>query len=188
MLISLADQLPELLPEALAAIAEIYDDDDHTNILEVLVEKLLPHDGSLNQVSESFANLERATLINADLSKVDLRRGNLRKTNFNKANLERAFLNNADLTQAKLIETNLRYANLRDANLVNARFIGANLTDSNLIGANLIDADLSGANVKNAKFGHNQGISDEMRRNLEQRGAIFVDEPPREDSRVLVPV
>ncbi|AFY55655.1 putative low-complexity protein [Rivularia sp. PCC 7116] len=190
VLIALSDKLPELLPEALAAIREIHilNNYGRKNLLQAFVEKLLPHDSSLNQVSQSFANLEGAILINADLSKVDLRRGNLRKANFNNANLEGAFLNNADLSQAKLIQTNLRYANLRDAHFVNATLIGANLANANLIGANLIDADLSGANVENAKFGHNQGISDDMRRNLEGRGAIFVDEPPREDSRVLVSV
>ena len=228
VLISLADKLPELLTEALAAAREIKYEKYRANVLQVLVKKLLPHEASLNQVSQSFANLEGATLINVDLIKVDLRGGNLKKANFNNANLERAFLNNADLSQAKLIETNLiytnlresnlrkanlnnanleraflnradlsqakliqtklMYANLRDAKLVNATLIGANLANANLIGANLIDADLIGANVKNARFGHNQGISIDMKRNLKQRGAIFVDDPPREDSRVLVPV
>ncbi|MGB3695170.1 MAG: pentapeptide repeat-containing protein [Spirulinaceae cyanobacterium] len=59
--------------------------------------------------------------------------------------------------------------------------MGANLTEANLIGA-----DLSGANVHEAKFGDNQGISETIKRDLIQRGAIFEDSPG-DRAKVLVP-
>jgi uncharacterized protein YjbI with pentapeptide repeats len=72
-----------------------------------------------------------------------------------------------------LTDTDLSYANLDAANLKGARLVRANLRDSKLLGANLIEADLSGANVKNARFGNNLGISEEMKLELIRRGAIF---------------
>ncbi|NJO65937.1 MAG: pentapeptide repeat-containing protein [Richelia sp. RM2_1_2] len=64
-----------------------------------------------------------------------------------------------------------------DVNLFNINLRGANLRGANLRGANLGGANFSGANVKNAQFRDNQGISEEMRYGLTQRGAIFEDSP-----------
>ena len=47
-------------------------------------------------------------------------------------------------------------------------------------------ADLSGVNVNKAKFSYNQGISEAMKRDLIQRGAIFEDSPG-DRAKVLVP-
>lgn len=75
---------------------------------------------------------------------------------------------------------------MRGANLIRANLIGSDLKNASLIGANLIDADLSGANVEKARFGNNQGISEPIKLDLIRRGAIFVGEPPTQESRVLV--
>ncbi len=82
-----------------------------------------------------------------------------------------ANLSGANLTQADLSETSLIDANLRDANLISA----------NLSATNLIDAE-----VKNARFGNNLGLSDQMRHNLIERGAIFEETPDTAQSRERV--
>ena len=53
---------------------------------------------------------------------------------------------------------------------------------------NLSDADLSGVNVSNARFRDNLGISESMKRDLIQRGAVFEDSPPGDRSGVLTSV
>jgi Pentapeptide repeats (8 copies) len=55
----------------------------------------------------------------------------------------------------------------------------ANLSRANLSDANLSDANLIDANVKNARFGNNQGISEPIKRDLIQKGAIFEDSQER---------
>jgi len=174
-----------VLPEALAAAREIQDEYFRASALRALAEKLPSHT-CLSNASLSCANFNYATLINANLSQTDLRHGNFKGANLNHANLSRALLNRADLSDTKLINTNLSCAYLRDANLVRANLIGSNLKDANLIAANLIDADLSGTKVEKARFGNNQGISVPMKLDLIRRGAIFVGEPPTQDSRVLI--
>ncbi|MBD2169576.1 pentapeptide repeat-containing protein, partial [Calothrix membranacea FACHB-236] len=54
---------------------------------------------------------------------------------------------------------------------------GADLSRANLIGANLSGADLSRAVVKNARFGRNLGLTEDIERDLIRRGAIFEDSP-----------
>ncbi|MHC5721794.1 MAG: pentapeptide repeat-containing protein, partial [Nostoc sp.] len=73
------------------------------------------------------------------------------------------------------------------ADLSNTRLINTNLSGANLRDANLVHADLSDANVEKARFGNNQGISEKIKDDLIRRGAIFIGEPPTQDSRVLVP-
>jgi uncharacterized protein YjbI with pentapeptide repeats len=53
----------------------------------------------------------------------------------------------------------------------------ADLSSADLSGVNLTFADLSHANVKQAKFGKNSGLTEEMKLDLERRGAIFEDSP-----------
>jgi hypothetical protein len=134
----------------------------------------------------SCAKFNYATLINTNLDQADLRYGNFKGANLSYANLSRAFLNRADLNDTRLINTNLSGTYLRDASLIGANLIGSNLKDASLINANLIDADLSGANVEKARFGNNQGITKSMKDELIKRGAIFVGEPPTQDSIILV--
>jgi uncharacterized protein YjbI with pentapeptide repeats len=74
------------------------------------------------------------------------------------------------LTNVSLSGANLVRANLSDANLS-----GANLSDANLSGANLSGANLSGAVVEKARFGANLGLTEEMKLDLKQRGAVFED-------------
>jgi tetratricopeptide (TPR) repeat protein len=107
--------------------------------------------------------------------------------------LEYADLSGADLSYINLSDMNLSGANLFSVNLFSAdlsdtKLNGVNLSDANLSFANLSDADLSDANVDNTKFRYNQGISESMRQNLIDRGAIFEDAPgDRSESQTLVP-
>jgi hypothetical protein len=65
----------------------------------------------------------------------------------------------------------------RDLNLSNADLSGANLRDLDLVGANLTNADLTKADVTGTRFGNNSGLPDTDKRNLQSRGAIFLDLP-----------
>jgi uncharacterized protein YjbI with pentapeptide repeats/DNA-binding Xre family transcriptional regulator len=138
----------------------------------------------------SWCDLSGATLFNADLSDTDLRGSNLINTDLTRVNMRSANLSSADLSSfelknANLMCANLNRANLRDtdlsdSNLSGANLIDADLTDSNLCSAQLFNADLNGAilygaDVKNTKFGNNLGISESMKLDLIQRGAIFTD-------------
>ncbi len=153
----------------------------------------------------SRANLSHAHLIGADLIGANLIGANLIGANLSRAYLLDAHLNSvlidvklidvklsganlsdANLSGADLSDTNLRDANLSDANLSDANLSDANLSDANLSGANLSDANLSRANVKNARFGNNQGISEPIKRDLIQKGAIFEDSPG-DRSSILLP-
>jgi uncharacterized protein YjbI with pentapeptide repeats len=89
-------------------------------------------------------------------------------------------------------KTDLAGADLRETNLSRADLSGADLSDANLRHANLrsailSSADLSGADVKDARFGEGEGLSQETKRDLAKRGAIFDDAPgDRESSYVPV--
>ena len=107
------------------------------------------------------------------------------------AQLFRNILRNANPRDADLIGANLCFANLSNEDLSNADLRDANLSNANLIRANLIranlsNADLQGANVENTRFRYNRGISESMKRDLINRGAIFEDSPD-EHSRILAP-
>jgi uncharacterized protein YjbI with pentapeptide repeats len=73
---------------------------------------------------------------------VNLERANLVEANLSYGNLERAVLTGANLGWANLSRVNLEKANLAEANLS-----GANLDDARLHGANLSGAFLLGARV-----------------------------------------
>jgi uncharacterized protein YjbI with pentapeptide repeats len=74
-----------------------------------------------------------------------------------------------------LSKTNLSEADLSDANL-----IGADLSEAYLIETNFNAAKLDGAIVELAHFGSNQGISEKLKQELIDRGAIFEDSPGKE--------
>ena len=59
-------------------------------------------------------------------------------------------------------------------NLRHADLIGANLKDLDLRGMDLTDADLTDADVTGTLFGNNPGLTEEVKRDLQQRGAIFL--------------
>jgi len=117
-------------------------------------------------------NLAGADLSGADLSGADLSGADLSGADLIDANLRGANLRGADLSGAYLSGANLRRADLSGAYLSGAYLSGANLID-----AYLIDADLSDVTVKNAQFGDNLGITEDIKRELKQRGAIFKDSP-----------
>ncbi|MEB3281779.1 MAG: pentapeptide repeat-containing protein [Lyngbya sp.] len=134
---------------------------------------------NLYRVNLTQANLTAANLRNANLSEGNLKNANLSNANLNSAILRRVNLNravmigaqicNADLTRAKLVEVdlseaNLGYAQIRHANLTKAKLFNTNLRDANLFGSNVIDAI-----VKQAKFGNNSGLSDDVRQCLKLR-------------------
>ena len=92
------------------------------------------------------------------------------------------------LCSASLRGANLSSANLTDADLSDADLSNADLTGAYLRGADLSNVDLKIANVINATFGSNRGISESMKQDLIDRGAIFEDAPgDRSESRTLVP-
>jgi uncharacterized protein YjbI with pentapeptide repeats/DNA-binding Xre family transcriptional regulator len=154
-------------------------------------------DVNLSDVNLSSADLSSADLSGADLSGADLFNANLSGADLINSNLSGAYLINSNLSGAdlsdanlsgvylinsNLINSNLINADLSGANLINADLRGADLINSNLINANLRGADLRGvnlrgANVKETRFGENQGISESMKLDLQQRGAIFEDAP-----------
>jgi uncharacterized protein YjbI with pentapeptide repeats len=144
-------------------------------------------DANLSGAKLRRANLRRADLILANLSSADLSSVNLSDTNLSGADLRRADLSSADLSSVNLSNANLSSAdlssvNLRRANLRRANLRRANLRHANLILANLSGADLSGANLRRAKvnkaqFEKNLGLTEEMKLDLKQRGAIFEDSP-----------
>ena len=120
---------------------------------------------NLSKVDLSGANLYRSNLRGTDLTDADLSEANLSGANLSGADLSGAYLENANLSY-----TDLHRASLALANLGSADLCGANLRDTNLSNANL-----SGAKVKSARFGNNPGLSQELKENLRQRGAIFED-------------
>ncbi|MDZ8068962.1 MAG: pentapeptide repeat-containing protein [Nostoc sp. DedQUE08] len=145
------------------------------------------------------ANLIDANLIGADLSYADLSYANLDGANLIGANLSNADLMDANLSSANLRRSNLRRANLSSANLRRANLSSANpidddhslffmysytdfsdadLSNADLTGAMLGDANLSGAIVANALFRYTLGLTEDTKRDLERRGAIFGDRPP----------
>jgi uncharacterized protein YjbI with pentapeptide repeats len=150
-------------------------------------------DSILRGANLSEANLERANLNKADLSFAILRGANLKGVkNLSEANLSSTDLSDSDLSGfdlsrvnlngAKLNQTDLSNAKLNGASLIGAKLngaslIGADLSDANLNEADISIADLRNANVKNTRFGDNLGISEDMKRDLKTRGAIFEDSP-----------
>ena len=155
-------------------------------------------DANLSHANLSGANINQETQISGkwrlvwkivnqgafsrDLNNADLGDAYLKDANLSGANLSGAYLRDADLRGADLSGAYLSGANLSGADLSGAYLSGANLSGAYLSGAYLSGANLSGAIVANALFGGSRGLTEEMKRDLEQRGAIFGDRPP-----VLIP-
>lgn len=118
---------------------------------------------SLSAVDFSSANLPAANFRGANLDDADFSDANLQNAKFGGADLSGAFLGNADLSGADLYRASLALANLS----------GADLSRANLLEVNLTNANFSGANVKSARFGNNSGLAEDVKVNLQQRGAIF---------------
>ena len=133
-------------------------------------------------------NLSGADLDYADLSRADLSLANLSNAKLTNVKLSRADLSSANLSNALLMDSDLSFADLSGADLSGTDLISANLSNANLSNANLSNANLtetilSSAKVENAQFGKNPGISEDVKCELEKRGAIF---PPGEPILALV--
>ncbi|QKQ75599.1 pentapeptide repeat-containing protein [Nostoc sp. TCL240-02] len=138
---------------------------------------------NLSAANLSAANLVDANLVDANLSAANLVDANLNHANLNRANLVDANLNHANLNRANLVDANLNHANLNHANLNRANLVDANLSAANLVDANLSDAILTDAIlestiVMDALFDGSIGLTEDMKRDLERRGAVFGDRPP----------
>ena len=96
------------------------------------------------------ANLEEASLINAELGFANLKHANLRGAILYGANLDHAILSDASLIHADLTRAVLTNALLVNADFSNARLAEANLDHAILSDASLILADLSRAVLTNA--------------------------------------
>ena len=120
---------------------------------------------SLNGLDLSGVNFAATNLRGANLSDADL----------SEANLNGATLKGADLSGAYLGNANLRNADLHRASLALANLGGADLSGANLLFVNLSNANLSSIRVEGAIFGHNPGLTEAIKLNLQQRGAIFQD-------------
>jgi uncharacterized protein YjbI with pentapeptide repeats len=120
--------------------------------------------GSLSGLQLSGAILDHVNLRGADLTDIDLSEAKLRGARLSGADLSGAYLENVDLRDSDLHSASLALANL----------IGADLRSANLQQTNLSNANLTSALVEQAKFANNLGISEEMRQNLQARGAIFL--------------
>ncbi len=150
---------------------------------------------NLCSVDLSGADLRGADLRGADLSDADLSEANLSKTNLGGADLSGALLSNANLTEANLHRVSLALANLSGADLSGANLSDANLSNANLSNADLSNADLSnadlsnaglaltnlkGANfhntkVDNARLWHDASLSEKIKQDLINHGAVFED-------------
>jgi|GEM_PF-6494532 len=144
----------------------------------------------------NLLGLDPKDLAGADLSGTDLRGAifsrailggaNLRGADLSHANLRGADLRGANLSggRIRLISAgaDLNRAKLRGANLRGADLSGANLGGANLRGADLRGANLRGAAVTSARFGDNKGITQGMKQDLIEQGAIFEDSPGERSS------
>lgn len=140
----------------------------------------------LSHVNLCYANLCYANLSHANLRSAELRRSKLHHANLSEANLDRANLtyaslkgtnlSGADLTRVDLSGGNLSDADLSNALLRHVNLNGTNLSNANLSGANLFGTNLSRAKVKGTYFSKNSGLSEEMKLELEQQGAIIEEE------------
>jgi uncharacterized protein YjbI with pentapeptide repeats/transcriptional regulator with XRE-family HTH domain len=130
---------------------------------------------NLSDVNLRSVNLSGVNLSGVNLSGADLSRAILSDASLIRADLSRAILFGANLSGAYLNGANLISAILTDTNLSGADLSGANLSGAYLNGANLSRAYLIGAVVEKAQFGDNLGLTEEIKLDLKQRGAIFED-------------
>lgn len=133
---------------------------------------------NLSGANLCYANLSYANLRNIQLSYSKLHHTNLSSANLDRANLIQASLKDANLSGADLTRVDLSNANLKGTDLSNAvlrhvNLNGANLSNANLRGANLFGTNLSRAQVTGAHFSNNSGLSEDMKLELEQQGAII---------------
>ncbi|MDZ4872999.1 MAG: hypothetical protein CLLPBCKN_002395 [Chroococcidiopsis cubana SAG 39.79] len=88
--------------------------------------------------------------------------------------LKNFYFHTANLSNADFRGTNLSNANLFGANLVNTNLSNANLSNSLLCFVKWGNTNLNGAIVKGARFDDDYWLSETQRRDLIERGAIFI--------------
>jgi len=110
------------------------------------------HEANLQETSLLGANLQRANLFKANLQGTTLSEANLQETILFMANLQRAVLQGTNLQGAELLMANLQETYLSGANLQGASLIAANLQGADLLGANLQGTILYMANFQNANL------------------------------------
>ncbi|MEM1394250.1 MAG: pentapeptide repeat-containing protein [Cyanobacteria bacterium P01_H01_bin.150] len=203
-------------PEGLKKLQELFESEELTEVLGIPVKDVYFTSNEIEDFEENTENGDKFRLVQEilkngavgrDLSDVDLSGANLGSVNLNRVNLSNsnlsgvnfsgdsfgdymfigANLSRSNLSCADLSSANLSRANLSRANLSNANLSNANLSNADLNGANLSGTNLSGASVENAFFMYNIGISEELKFDLTQRGAIFKDSPG-ENSPIYSPI
>ncbi len=147
-----------------------------SNILDLAKEAGLVIDTDLAGAQFRGASLSGLDLSSVDLSAANLRGADLTDAELSEANLSDTKLGGADLSGADLGSANLRNADLHRASLALANLSGADLTHANLRDTNLSQANLNGVHVEGAIFGHNTGLSDDVRGALVEKGAIVEKE------------
>jgi Pentapeptide repeats (8 copies) len=155
------------------------------NLVEIEIES----SGNFNNCNLAYTNLTRAILNGSKLRKAiltgsilihaKLRGVDLTGADLSGKNLPGSYMgiyeNGANLSYADLSEANLTKANLSCTDLTRANFSRTNLSDADLTGANLSQIILDGAIVTNTRFKNNEGMTEELRSDLERRGASFQD-------------
>lgn len=160
--------------------------------LEIYIQPEFPEKWELNQRSlrksqQSLELLQKQSLVK-DIFEQPIPDQNLKGINLSGADLSGTNLKGTDLSGADLRMANLRLSDLSGADLSGADLSGTNLSGTNLRFADLSGASLSSANVMRARFGYGRGISEPVKEDLINRGAIFDDSSgDRSDSRVPVP-
>lgn len=169
------------------------------NLFEANLREAKLRGANIREANLSGANLTEANLFGTYLFGAYFRRAYFRGFRLQRVRIfgvrlfgSDLFVSGARLYGANLFGSDLSGADLSGADLSEANFFGVNLRRADLSGANLFGTDLSGAdlsyaNVKNARFANNLGISEDLKLDLIDRGAIF-DDSSGDRSRVLTPV
>lgn len=128
-----------------------------------------------SEVDWSGRNLSNRDLSGLNLTGAQLNGADLSNARLNGAKLRDAQLRGANLTEAELCGTHLTNVNLNGANLRRADFTGADLRRADLGNTNLSDTNLSGTDVRGANFKGSNGLTEDVKRDLKNGGAIFQD-------------
>ncbi len=126
-----------------------------------------------SEVDWSGRNLSNRDLSGSNLTGAQLNGADLSNARLNGAKLRDAQLRGANLTEAELCGTHLTNVNLNGANLRRADLTGADLRRADLRNTNLRDTNLSGADVRGAKFKGSNGLTEDVKHDLKDGGAIF---------------
>lgn len=129
--------------------------------------------GNFEQADLQGANLRASSFINAKLKSAILRGSNLQDACFRLSNLSYADLRNVDLRNADLSGVNLQHADLRGADLT-----GACLRFADIKYADLRNAKIENVIVQGCNFSQSKGISDDLEKSLQGRGAQFDENFP----------